>query len=41
MEESLISYILTMNNWVDLLTKVMYGQTRRHFVGEVMYNIYD
>ena len=35
------SHIPTKNNWVDLLTEVTYGQTTRHLLPEIMYDIYD
>ena len=41
MGESLTGHIPTDRNVADLLTKVLYGQKRRHFVGELLFDIYD
>ena len=41
MEESLIGHIATNKNVADLLTTVLYGQGRRHVIGEYIYNFFD
>ncbi len=41
MRESLTGHIATDQNVADLLTKVLYGQKRRHIVGEFLYGIND
>jgi hypothetical protein len=39
--ESLAGHIATDLNIADLLTKVLYGQKRRHTVGKILYDICD
>jgi len=41
MGESLTGHIPTDRNVADLLTKVLHGQKRRHFVSELLFDIYD
>ncbi len=39
--EILTTHIKTDNNLSDFLTKVTFGQKRRHLVGNVLYDLYD
>lgn len=41
MGESLTGHIPTDENVADMLTKFLYGQKRRRFVGDILYDIYD
>ena len=41
MQECLTTWIPTLRNWADLLTKVMSGTKRRELVKGVLYDIYD
>ena len=41
MQECLTTWIPTLKNWADLLTKVMSGTKRRELVQGVLYDIYD
>ena len=41
MKECLTTWIPTLKNWVDLLTKVLHGRKRRTLVKGVLYDIYD
>ncbi len=34
-------HVRTKNNFSDFMTKVTYGQKRRHMVGSVLFDIYD
>ena len=39
--ESLTTHILTLKNFADLLTKVLFGNKRRKLVRGILYDIYD
>ena len=41
MQECLTTWIPTLKNWADLLTKVLSGRKRRTLVQGVLYDIYD
>ena len=41
MKECLTTWIPTLQNWADLLTKVLSGRKRRELVKGVLYDIYD
>ena len=41
MNECLTSYIPTLKNYADMLTKALYGKKRRTLVGDVLHYIYD
>jgi hypothetical protein len=41
MGEKLTSHVRTKNNFSDFMTKVTYGQKRRHLVGSILLDIYD
>ena len=41
MKECLTTYIPTLKNYADLLTKVLYGKKRRDLFGDVLHYIYD
>ena len=41
MKECLTTHIPTLNNYADLLTKVLYGKKQRDLVGDVLHYIYD
>ncbi len=41
MGEILTSHVRTKNNFSDFMTKVTYGQKRRHLLGSVLFDIYD
>jgi hypothetical protein len=41
MGEILTTHIRTDNNLSDFMTKVTFGQKRRHLVGSVLYDLYD
>jgi hypothetical protein len=41
MGEILTTHIKTDNNLSDFMTKVTFGQKRRHLVGSVLYDLYD
>ncbi len=41
MGEILTSHVQTENNFSDFMTKVTYGQKRRHLVGSVLFDIYN
>jgi hypothetical protein len=41
MGEILTSHVRTENNFSDFMTKVSYGQKRRHLVGSILFDIYD
>ncbi len=41
MGKILMSHVQTKNNFSDYMTKVTYGQKRRHLVGSVLFDIYD
>ena len=41
MGEILTSHVRTKNNFSDFMTKVTYGQKRRHLVGSILFDIYD
>jgi hypothetical protein len=41
MEECLTTWIPTLKNWADLLTKVLSGTKRRELVQGILYDIYD
>ena len=41
MKECLTTWIPTLKNWADLLTKILSGRKRRELVQGVMYDIYD
>ena len=41
MKEAITSHIRTHLNFADLLTKVLYGETRRRLVRGLMYDVYD
>ena len=41
MSEILTSHVRTENNFSDFMTKVTYGQKRRHLVGSILFDIYD
>ena len=40
-KECLTTWIPTLKNWADLLTKVLHGRKRRALVQGVLYDIYD
>ena len=41
MNECLTSYVPTLKNYADMLTKALYGKKRRTLVGDVLHYIYD
>ena len=41
MGEALVAHILTLENFADLFTKVLYGCTRRYLVGEMLWDVFD
>ena len=41
MKEALTTHIPTLNNWADLLTKVLSGKKRRDLVRGILFDIYD
>ena len=41
MKECLTTWIPTLKNWADLLTKVLSGRKRRELVKGIFYDIYD
>ncbi len=41
MSEIPTSHVRTQNNFSDFMTKVTYGQKRRHLVGSILFDIYD
>jgi len=41
MGEILTTHVRTDNNLSDFMTKVTFGQKRRHLVGSVLYDLYD
>ena len=41
MKECLTTHVPTLNNYADLLTKVLYGKKRRDLVGGILHFIYD
>ena len=41
MKECLTTWIPSLKNWADLITKVLSGNTRRELVKGVLYDIYD
>jgi hypothetical protein len=41
MGEILTSHVRTENNFSDFMTKVTYGQKRRHLMGSILFDIYD
>ena len=41
MKELLTTHVPTLNNWVDLLTKLLYVKKRQDLVNGILYGIYD
>ena len=41
MGETLTTHVPTLDNYADLLTKVMYGQKHRQLVEGILYDMYD
>ncbi len=41
MGEILMSHVRTKNNFSEFMTKVTFGQKRRHLVASILFDIYD
>ena len=41
MGESLVGHIPSKENIVELMTKVPYGQKRKYYVSNILYDFYD
>jgi len=41
MPEALVGHIRSELNVADFLTKILFGQKRKYFVGQVLYDMYN